>query len=167
MSSSSDGGSLAQAALTISVSPGDAGSTCNLTSASTWSLGGGVNGTPVRNGESEQGDLVSVGCGVRTAGGGAFQVVATIEKKGVGVLTLQGNIQSGGPSPVSANFVLEGGLGAWVQYDCTLTFPATVPDPLEAGRIWAIVECRSATAADPSIVCDAHAELRLENCNPQ
>jgi len=122
---------------------------------------------PVEDGAQDevQGGTVRISCSVVPAGD-AFDVAATAELTGTrnsGFFQVIGKFKKGQTNP-DINIVISKAGSSYKQANCTATFNATVGQGVDAGRVWAEVECPNIENASQQRICAGRAQFRFENC---
>lgn len=155
----------AQGSASVVIVPGANGSaSCPVALPdNTWEAGG--TGGVVRDGAAEQGDTVLVSCRVAPKPDGTFDVTGAVEKEGKGSIAVKGTVSLDASGTLQGTYALAGGLGQWTENDCTYTF--VVSGGVAAGRLWIDLVCPKASDASHGTVCDAEAQIRLENCGQE
>jgi hypothetical protein len=113
----------------------------------------------VKNGETEEGQAVSVSCRVAPSGSDfAVEVAITV---GSSSLAIEDGVDSKGQS-LTAKVDMTSGGKTWSSASCKLEASGTFHG-IAAGRYWAIVTCTDATSHSGD-TCTFGGELRVENC---
>ena len=115
---------------------------------------------PVKNGETEDGESVTVACRVAPTGAG-FAVNLTITK-GTTAIAISDDVDASGAS-TTANMNVTSG-ATWSSASCKLD-ASGIQMGVAAGRYWAMVTCMGATSSSGE-TCDIFAQVRVENCTP-
>lgn len=113
---------------------------------------------PVKNGETEDGESVTVACRVAPNGAG-FAVNLTIAK-GTTSLAISDDVDDSGGS-TTANMNVTSG-ATWSSASCKLD-ASGVQMGVANGRYWAMVTCMGATSTTGE-TCDIFGQVRVENC---
>jgi hypothetical protein len=126
---------------------------------------------PVKDGDSTQQGGAGVGCSVKPAGEGEFEVSGFLNLTGAtgGAFNLRNSRvkTDGATSGVSATFSKRGGAGiAYNQTDggCSIRFTTNFQG-VAAGRIWGEITCPKVTNDGAGVACQAVAQFRFENCD--
>jgi hypothetical protein len=123
------------------------------------------------NGSSFNGVPVSVNCDVAPNSGG-YYVSANVVYGGAGQLNIKGQInvaQGATPTPQSgitgsfSDHVPNGLIANLTDTNCTITFTKRPGMGIAATRIWGVIDCPNAAAANGTI-CDGNAEFLFEYC---
>jgi len=117
---------------------------------------------PVRDGEQDGANRVSVTCRVRPSGAN-FEVEANIATAGDTTFTLLATVDAQGKSAAGAMTLKK--TTQWTHPTCDLAI-LTPQQGVAAGRYWAHITCAS-SVTDPPATCDIFGELRIENCAQQ
>ena len=120
---------------------------------------------PVDDGSAFAQGTVSISCSV-TANGDAFDVKASAQLTGAtgGAVTITGTINQGVDSPnITMNVTRMG--QTYSSGACTVSFDTTLGHGIEAGRVWANIDCPDATDSTAQLTCDSSAQFRFENCS--
>jgi hypothetical protein len=173
-----------QAGIVWVVEPGaNSSALCPVGGEDTWTIGGGgTSDTTVADNGSSNGVPVSVQCSVSGNDSSGYNLFLTADYgTNEGALTITGHVDGTTnaqlnitgtfddnlPSGMTANLVEGPSDDGGVNTGCTITYPRTGNGMMGVapGRIWAHIDCPTATDATRARVCDANADFRFENCN--
>ncbi len=120
---------------------------------------------PVDDGAEEQQGHATVACSVVAAGDG-FDIALHAELNGAtgGAMTMTGHLKRRDTSPGISLALTRKGETYSANGGCTVTF-VTSDQNIEAGRVWAAIDCPDAAAPSQQRVCTTHADFRFENCS--
>ncbi|MEO8875619.1 MAG: hypothetical protein ABI461_08535 [Polyangiaceae bacterium] len=150
---------------------------CKLASKSTWILiGDPTTTTSVFDGDKDSatGNTVNVTCSVIAAGDG-FDVKASAKLGVQGAVTITGHFVGNTPAVTAdtpmTNIAVDfsrADTGTFAESTCTATYTSNnTYEGVAAGRVWADVECPTATNNSQGATCDGSATFKFENCATQ
>ena len=161
-----------QAAVSSSIHPSSTGGgakTCSTNQSVNWSIGSGSgNNVPVKDGDSQNGAGVAVGCKVAGNDAAGYDVAATATLAGQGTVAVTGHVttSSAPQTGITGKFIDASGLGSFGDTNCTLTLiPSSTDTGVAGGRIEATIVCANATDQKSSNVCEGDSTFRFENCS--
>lgn len=146
---------------------------CSFAADSTWILiGDPTNQTSVSDGDTDPatGNAVSVTCSVYPETDG-FHVDANAKLGVQGAVTISGHFtaNTGDSSLVLSNIEADfsrADTGSFTESNCTATYTSNPQyEGVAAGRIWADIDCPTATYASQSKTCEGKATFKFENCS--
>lgn len=148
---------------------------CSFSARDPWvMIGDPTNASSVADGDTDQatGNVVSVTCSV-TPDGDGFKVAASAKLGSQGAVTITGHFLANTPAVsadtpiqnVSASFS-RADTGSFTQSTCTVTY-TTNPQfmGVAAGRVWADLDCPTATYSSQNKTCEGTATFKFENCD--
>jgi hypothetical protein len=167
--------------LTWVVEPGTNVGTCPVPGEDTFTIGGGgLSNAGVTTGSTVNGKPVTVDCKVSgndssgfyvfaeaTYGTGSLQSSIIIQGKFNGTLGTQTGISGSflDALSLSSETLAEAPTtGTNADPGCTISYP-TGGMGIASGRVWAHIDCPSASDSEVSVKCDAHADFLFENCS--
>jgi hypothetical protein len=142
---------------------------CPVAGADTWTIGGGgADDTTVADQGSAGGVPVGVSCTVSGSDSAGYNVFATATYGTLGTLTVQGHVDGTRNAQPNINGQFndnlpQGMIANLTESNCTITYPNGNMG-VASGRIWAHIDCPTATDANRMRTCDANADFRFENC---
>jgi hypothetical protein len=145
---------------------------CSFAADSTWILiGDPTNQTSVSDGDTDSatGNTVSVTCKVYPETDG-FHVEASAKLGVQGAVTVSGHFtaNTGDSTLVLQNIAADfsrSDTGSFTESNCTATYTSNPQyEGVASGRIWADVDCPTATYASQSKTCEGKATFKFENC---
>ena len=147
---------------------------CSFSARDPWvMIGDPTTSASVADGDTDQatGNTVSVSCKVYPEGDG-FHVEASAKLGAQGALTVAGHFVANTPAVsadtpiqnISASFS-RADTGSFNQSTCTVTY-TTNPQYMgvAAGRVWADIDCPTATYSSQNKTCEGSASFKFENC---
>jgi hypothetical protein len=135
-------------------------------------IGDQTTTTSLANGDTDTatGNIVNVTCNVHSETDG-FHVEATASLGAQGGVTLSGHFtantgDTNAPplTNITANF-FRADTGSYVESTCTASYTTTPQEMgVAAGRVWADLDCPTATYSAQNKTCEGKATFKLENC---
>lgn len=144
---------------------------CPFTAQSDWILiGDPSTTTSIANGDidSATGNTVNVSCSVVPETDG-FHVEASAMLGVQGGVTISGHFTANTGTTlvlqnIDANFS-RADTGSFVESTCTASYTSTPQQMgVAAGRVWADIDCTTATKSAQSETCEGKASFKFENC---
>ncbi|MGH7281182.1 MAG: hypothetical protein ACRELY_06650 [Polyangiaceae bacterium] len=147
---------------------------CSFSARDPWvTIGDPTNSASVADGDTDgnTGQVVSVSCDVTPEGDG-FHVQASAQLGSQGAVTVTGHFTNNTPAVsadtpiqnISASFS-RADTGSFTESTCTVTY-TTNPQfmGVAAGRVWADIDCPTATYSSQNKTCEGTASFKFENC---